>query len=96
MSNRLESVEGYTRGFDDMQFAHSSHVIMAVVFVRNGHIYRPYNLKTNYQPKRSVMHIFTVIKEIIQSISKGFGMFFSERGGYVDTAYTPGLSSHKK
>jgi len=42
------------------------------------------------------MHIFTVLKEIIQSISRGFGMFFSERGGYVDSAYTPGLSTHKK
>jgi|GEM_PF-4074055 len=42
------------------------------------------------------MHIFTVIKEIIQSISKGFGMFFSERGGYVDSAYTPGLNTRRK
>jgi hypothetical protein len=42
------------------------------------------------------MHIITVLKEITQSISKGFGMFFSERGGYVDSAYTPGLNNHKK
>jgi len=41
------------------------------------------------------MQIFTVLKEIIQSISKGFGMFFSERGSYVDAAYTPGLHNHK-
>lgn len=42
------------------------------------------------------MHIFTILKEITQSILKGFGMFFSERGGFVDTAYTPGLHNHKK
>ncbi len=42
------------------------------------------------------MHIFTIVKELVQSISKGFGMFLFERGDYVGTAYTPGLHNHRK
>lgn len=42
------------------------------------------------------MRILNITIELAQSISKGFGLFLSERGNYVDSAYTPGLKNHKK
>ena len=42
------------------------------------------------------MRIFTIIKEFAQSVSRGFGLFFSERGSYAETAYTPALQNRKK
>lgn len=42
------------------------------------------------------MQFFTILKETAKSISQGLSLTVLERGGYVNTAYTPVLRNRKK
>ncbi len=42
------------------------------------------------------MRIFTIIREIFQSIMKGFDLFLVQHGSYVEAAYKPQLHKLKK